>query len=318
MSNLTIEQTVNNSNVLENSLKHPNDNVKVLAINAIQKSIDSASIKTDLNLIVLLVNCLESDESKVGTPCIEILVKLLPHYVQVPPVKHALASTLKHPSSIVKCRTYEIAIKLAQLSPMLLQNVEYIFQQALIDLKSNDVLLQLNILELFSELPWKEHGLIYIEKEGLLQKFSNQLETLDENPVQRILIPGIIRFFGNISIWYPSKIFNGYPNFIDFIFNHITSDDLSIKPVAFDTLGKYYDCYCYLYEYTILLFSFLGNFGRSPEGKLCLDSSPRFMEVLKFISRYLIDCPTETKCRGLNCLAILFDTSTENINNQIT
>uniref|UniRef100_U5ETB0 26S proteasome non-ATPase regulatory subunit 5 n=1 Tax=Corethrella appendiculata TaxID=1370023 RepID=U5ETB0_9DIPT len=299
MSSLSLD-TTNIKTTLERSLSHSNTSVQQLAIAEIEKLINSSSITNvfDVNLIILLVKCIESDDSKVGTPVIEILVKILPNFIHINSVKVNLENTLDR-SDIVRCRTYEVGVKLARISQQLLENVEYILQKAIVELDSEDILLQLNLLEILSELPLYQHGFVYLENRKVFEKLVKKIELMEENPLSRILIPGLMRFFGNVAQIHPSKIFNGYPNVINALFDCLLANDYSILPVAFDTLA---------------------NLASSNDGKKFLDSVPG--QKMKVIARELYsmlrNLPSELKIRLLNCLEALFRIDPNLSDNQVT
>lgn len=58
------------------------------------------------------------------------------------------------------------------------------------ELKTNDVLYQLNILELLSQLAVKAHGISYLVQRGVLQRIAVLVEALHHNPLGSLLVPG--------------------------------------------------------------------------------------------------------------------------------
>lgn len=58
------------------------------------------------------------------------------------------------------------------------------------ELESDDILYQLNILELLSQLAIKPHGINYLIKQGTLLKISELVKNLHENAFGGLLIPG--------------------------------------------------------------------------------------------------------------------------------
>lgn len=59
------------------------------------------------------------------------------------------------------------------------------------ELESNDMLFKLNILELLSRLAVKRHGINYLVNHGALQKITELIEDLPNNPLGTLLTPGI-------------------------------------------------------------------------------------------------------------------------------
>lgn len=58
------------------------------------------------------------------------------------------------------------------------------------ELNTNDVLYQLNILELLSQLAVKAHGISYLVQRGVLQKIAVLVEALHHNQLGSLLVPG--------------------------------------------------------------------------------------------------------------------------------
>ena len=242
MSNLDLSQTVNDhSKLLERSLNHENVGVKMLAMEELDRvSKECPLAVNDINLIIALIENLKCEETKIGNALIDLLSKLLPKFITNTSIKKILEETLKC-RDIVRCRVYEIATNIAKISAKQLENVEFILDKMLNDLNNDDVLVQLNVLELFSQVALKEHGLVYLENKGVFANVMKKIETIDQsNLITKILIPGLMKFFGNIASIHPLKVCNGYPTILSALFDCILSKDPSILPTAFDTLGKLY------------------------------------------------------------------------------
>lgn len=58
------------------------------------------------------------------------------------------------------------------------------------DLTSNDVLYQMNVIELLSRLAITSQGIGYLIKHGALQKISDLISNLQNNPQGGLIIPG--------------------------------------------------------------------------------------------------------------------------------
>ena len=46
-----------------------------------------------------------------------------------------------------------------------------------------------------------------------------------------------MKFFGSIAHYYPNEIFQKYPILSECLFDAMGSDDITILPIALDTLG---------------------------------------------------------------------------------
>ena len=58
------------------------------------------------------------------------------------------------------------------------------------ELHRDDILLQLNCLELLSDLAVTEHGLLYLDQEGIIGKLETLMHSTEDDPLASFLIPG--------------------------------------------------------------------------------------------------------------------------------
>lgn len=79
MSNLNIEHTENNfSEIIEKSLSHENPNIQVLGLNEVARVLKyTPDAITQDSIVLLLIKCLQSKETKVGTPTIEVFLSFI-------------------------------------------------------------------------------------------------------------------------------------------------------------------------------------------------------------------------------------------------
>jgi len=56
--------------------------------------------------------------------------------------------------------------------------------------KEDDILLRLNCLELLATLAGSQHGLAYIDREGVLTKLEHILNDIEEDPFGSLILPG--------------------------------------------------------------------------------------------------------------------------------
>lgn len=253
MSNLDIDHTekVSFSSYLERCLLHKNTEVKLLALNYIEKRIKEANndLPTSIgslyqsSIMIALLNCLECDETRVGTTVTGILLKLLPKAIHDKSIKDRLDQILCG-KDVVRCRVYEIGVKLSQSSIENHESFDFILENMIADLDTDDILLKLNILNMSAELAQTDYGHIYMENKGVFTKILREIEILDENPLKSILVPGYLKFFGTIATVQPSKIIQGFSGMINSLFDCILDENVSALPVAFDTFGEYFYQFC--------------------------------------------------------------------------
>lgn len=247
MSNLDIDHTekVSFSNYLERCLLHKNADVKILALNYIERRIRDAG--NDLpasmdnlyqsNMMIALLNCLECDATGVATVATGILIKLLPKAIKDKSIRERLDGILCE-KDVIRCRVYEIGVKLSSASIENHEQFDFILEKLVADLDTDDILLKLSILDLASNLAQSDYGHVYMENRGIFTKILREIELLNENPFKTIMVPGYLKFFGRIATVQPAKIIQGFSAMINSLFDCILNEDVSALPVAFDTFGK--------------------------------------------------------------------------------
>lgn len=243
MSNLDLADTSKNCDYIERSLDHTNDGVKVLGLNEVDRiSRQFPNQSFSQNVVIAVLKCLESSQEKIGILAVKILPIILPKLLADHSV-HINLNRLLTCSDLVRCRVYDVTTAIAKESQDNLGSVAYVIDRLCTDLDTNDVLLELNVLEFLSDLAQTDHGWLYLENKGIFKKIADKLDALEQNPLRNILFPGYMKFFGNISLKQPTKIIQGFPMFVnallDLLLECIVSDgDGTTLPVVFDTLGN--------------------------------------------------------------------------------
>ncbi|XP_065364688.1 26S proteasome non-ATPase regulatory subunit 5 [Calliphora vicina] len=291
MANLTLRQN-DLPHLLHRALLHKRAHIRALALNAILKELqkqigdDTLSDAISDELLSHILSALKDPETQLGSPALAILSLVLEGRLQEQFVKDSLLDALKK-NEVIKCRVYELAVNLGKRSAATLEKVEFILDHALVELDNDDILLQVNVLEILVSLAEQNHGLLYLEKRQVFDVIAKRVEEMEQNPLDRLLIPGIMKFFGKISSVQPQKIITGYPHIIRCLFECINSGDTSILPAAFDTLA---------------------NLTQNPQGILLLQQyySTAMKDVFENYSSYLRNLPTDLKNRAFNSLEHIF------------
>lgn len=65
-----------------------------------------------------------------------------------------------------------------------------LLQQLLNEIYKDDILVQLNAIELLSELAMKEHGLTYLDEQGIVGKLESMMGSIESDPMAGLLLPG--------------------------------------------------------------------------------------------------------------------------------
>lgn len=297
MTNLIIGESVNShSNLLEKSLNHSNPDVKLLGLNELLRiAREKPSLITDSSLVISSIKAIESDETKVGTVCIELLSIILPNFIEISGIKSQIINILEQSNDIIKCRVFEIGVNIGKSHAELIESLEFILGKMLNDFEnSNDILFQLNILELLSDLAMADEGLTYLENKGVCLNLTRKIEACDNS----LMIPGLMKFFGSVAAVHPQQIFTKYPAITSSLLDCVTSNDFTLMPTALDTIG---------------------HLGKTLEGKIYLGNVPgqKFNIFLTFLSSSITSMPSELKIRALNALELLF-ISESPANNQIS
>lgn len=195
----------------------------------------------------------------------------------------------------IKCRIFEVAVNIGKAHGELIESLEFILGKMLTDLEdSKDILFQLNILELLSDLAITDEGLIYLENKGACLNMIKNIESCEN----ALMIQGLMNFFASIASIHPQQIFNKYPSVTSSLFDCVISNEFAILPTALDTIG---------------------HLGRSLEGKIYLSNVPgaKLKVVLKQFASTITSYPSELKIRTLNTLELLFYSETPD-NNQVS
>jgi 26S proteasome non-ATPase regulatory subunit 5 len=202
-------------------------------------------------------------------------------------------------NDIVKFRVYEVIVDIAKNSEGgLSASINSGFLQSLISsLNDDDILIQLNALETLTELALTKVGLDFLEQQQVLQQLADKIARAHETPLSSLLIPGLMKFFGNVAQLCPDEIFSRYPVVISALFEVIESDDQTILAIALDTLG---------------------HVSSTVKGKYALQKLGNAMpSTLKKIAEIIKKMPSELRVRGLNNLTRIFSLNKSEQDNRI-
>ncbi|XP_037943683.1 26S proteasome non-ATPase regulatory subunit 5 [Teleopsis dalmanni] len=242
MQNLTINSDM--PQVLQRSLQHQQPRVRAIALNAIHNELQRRSLNNDKLLHLVsdeltkhILDALQDDETEIGIPAYKILTIVLEHKLNVESIRQQLLQMLRQ-NSTVKCRLFELGVNLAKRSASNLEKVKYILDFALSELDNDDVILSVNVLEIFTSLAEQNHGLIYLEISRVFDIISSRVENMHNKPLDQLLIPGVMKFFGKVSSVQPEKIISGYPIMLVCLFDTIHNGDVQMLPIALDTLAN--------------------------------------------------------------------------------
>lgn len=286
-------------------LSHQNAATKSLALHELMCIASDpqrlSALFNDIDLLVGVIKTIGDDDLCVAKSAMEIVKKI---------GKHPNGIKLLYKGELLRClarllaendavtfRTYEVIVDIAKSSREVFDaSVQSGFLNSLINIMENeDILLQLNALEVMTELALTSEGLHYLEEQNVLKKLVEKIAKADENPLSNLLIPGLMKFFGNVSRCKPYEIFSKYPIVVSALFEVIESGDQAILSTALDTLG---------------------HVASTVEGKYALQDLGNSMpSALKQIAKIIQTFPTDLRIRALNCLTqILYVEKSEHDN----
>lgn len=301
MTNLKLTDEPDLSEIVEKIIKHPNARVQTVAVRFVEKNLIQCQDLHNIETLLLFIECLKSTETSIGVPSIQILIDLLSsqNFLNDSAVKQQLLSALAIADETVALRIYSIAVGVARKSPEMLEKMEFLLEMCISDIEKNDLLVMMNVLEVLKDLCLESYGLVYLENKGVFGKLIKKIESINNDPLATILVPGLMKFFGNVAVVFPEKIFNAYPALVSTLFTCILSDDFQLLFTALDTLG------------------YLAKFD---DGKRALDSldGDQCLKVLQHIAQAIPRYPSEIKVRALNCFEnVFFVEPADTRNNQI-
>lgn len=289
LSSLKISEEPDLSDIVEKIIKHPNARVKTVAVRFVEKNLKQSAVLHNVGIVLLFIECLQSSETSVGVPSIQILIELLSlqNFIDDSAVKQHLQASLEAADDTVALRIYSIAVGVAKKNALLLDKVQFLLEKCLGEMDKNDLLVFMNVLEVLAELCLEGYGLVYLENKGIFAKLMKRVEIINDDPLASILIPGLMKFFGNVAVVYPEKIFNAYPALINMLFNCLLCDDFQLMFSALDTFG---------------------TLAKLEEGKKALDSldADQCSKVLTHVSSSIPNYPSELKVRAINCFENIF------------
>lgn len=81
------------------------------------------------------------------------------------------------------------------------QEIQTFLYRLLGELKTDDILMQLNILELLSNLAITPHGLNFLIENDVLKQLSEMVKALEGNQLSNLVIPGNFMFKFSFGIY---------------------------------------------------------------------------------------------------------------------
>lgn len=288
-------------------ISHSDVSVKNLVLEELLRTVSCpntlSQLLGDTEVLVAVTEKVADDDLSVAQHAMSILKKLgeTPEGLKVlySGILLRTIAKLLAKNDIITFRVYEVVTDISKNSKIGLEaSIQSGFLQSLISVLDNeDELIQLNALEVMTDLALSEEGLKYLEQQEVLEKLAQKIAHANETPLSNLLIPGLMKFFGNVSRFRPNEIFSKYPVVISALFEVIETSDESILASALDTLG---------------------HIATTVEGKYALqDLGDNMTKALKKIAEVIKNMPSYFRLRGLNNLVLILDVKKDDQDNRI-
>nr|CAD7411481.1 unnamed protein product [Timema poppensis] len=280
---------------LQRALGHPTPQARVMVLQELNKVLSDGKPVSRLNesedLLLAVLDCVRHEDSSVYEKAKDVLVKLgaTPEGLRLlygQTLLNELISSMGQ-SDIVRFRVYEVItdVSVNSESGLRASHTSGLLPSLMSELDSDDILLQLNALELFSKLAVTPHGFQYFRQRGVLATLADKVLNTGESPFGSLLLPGLIKFFGNVAHSWPQEILTEFPSVVKALFEVLDSSDFVLLGTVMETLG------------------FIGT---SPQGKQALHNLGDSMsKSMKMLGNNIKTLPAEWKVRTLNTVANL-------------
>lgn len=287
-------------------LTNPKASVRLLVLREFQRTASYSQkisqLLEDTNLLIAIINKIGDNDLTVAECAMNIVRKIGRdpnglHIIYKGELLRSFARLLR--KDTINFRVYEVIVDIAKYSTEALEiSAQSGFLNSLINmLDDEDVLLQLNALEILTRLAVFEDGLSYLEQQEVLSKLVQKIAQANENSLSNLLIPGLMKFFGNVARHWPNELFSKYPVIISALFEVIDSGEQTLLGPALDTLGFV---------------------SASVEGKYALQAlGDAMIGAMKTIGEVIQRMPTALRIRGLNNLVPILDVRKAEQDNRI-
>ncbi|CAF1088974.1 unnamed protein product [Brachionus calyciflorus] len=201
-------------------------------------------------------------------------------------------------NSVQSFRIMEMFIRLATISNNHLMNIseeKYNLSEHLNHYlnDTSDLLSQLNCIELMGDLVVPAHGYFFMQKSGHLNNLIRFLEksSLDDSNAQ-ILIPSIVKLFGQITKERPQESKEHFPIYFDYLFRTAQNENL-VKHA--ESIQFVIETFCFIFENNIVKKFTAENYQKE---------FSNLLERLVWMTKNCIN--DRIKTNALKCLSELF------------
>jgi len=299
------------SDFLNRCLTHPNHSVKEVILGVMNKSLgDNPEVEGELlrhqSLTVKGVKCLVDEELSVSKHSHKLIKKMAnirsrnnQIYIFIEPILSVLKEMLDTKTDSLKLRVLELFVDICCISH---EHTERIAKEGFLkglfdDLKKDeDVLVQLNAIEIVSNLAETKQGYDYLQSLSILSQMDTRLNEVASGSLAHFLMPGYVKFFGRLAYHNPSRFHDLYPNFFSILVNMLSeSSDQDQQLLALEVFGHIT----------------LRNEGK----KMLIQNSSVHTPVYELLRKNIKSGTSEAKVRALAVFADIIRATSENNSN---
>ncbi|KAK3929901.1 26S proteasome non-ATPase regulatory subunit 5, partial [Frankliniella fusca] len=294
---------------IQHTLIHPSPRAKELVLRELDRAVSGRiemveRLSAEQDLLVCIVDCLCLEELSVA----RYAVSLLKHLGSCPagltalysPVTMQALQTASSKGDIIRFRVYEVVVAVSADSDdgLRASQTSGFLGGLFSELRGDDVLAQLNVLEMTTALALKQHSLVFLDQQGILDFLAEKLTNAENDPLSSFLVPGLIKFFGNVAQSRPDEMIKRFPSLVSMMFETLEAGDPAVLGTGMETLG------------------FIAT---TLKGKYMLQSlgeGTRLPETMRRMVEKLPSLPIEMKVRLLNSIANILQLNVSDQNNQ--
>lgn len=182
-------------------MNHPSFEIRELCLNEIErcsKTVNGILALVDkADLLAYVCRCIADENLSCAQLACSTFKNLAKHETGLTVIfHHQLQSEfneLFQNKEVIRLRVFELFIDIQKNSVEAFQSCKRagVFEKLLKELNSDDILVQMNCFELLTNLASSsEHGLVFLEQNGVMTKLHNMLLEAETNPLIDLVIPG--------------------------------------------------------------------------------------------------------------------------------
>ncbi|XP_034241608.1 26S proteasome non-ATPase regulatory subunit 5-like isoform X1 [Thrips palmi] len=292
---------------IQRTLMHPAPRAKELVLRELDRAVTShvqmvERLSAEQDLLVCIIDCLSLEEMSAARYAISLMKSLGSCPVGLSalysPITMQALQVASSKGDIIRFRVYEVVVAVsAQSDEGLKASQNSGFLRALFsELRGDDILAQLNVLEMTTALALQQHSLVFLDEQGILDFLAEKLTNSENDPLSSFLIPGLIKFFGNVAQSRPDEMVKRFPTLVSMMFETLEASDMAVLGTGMETLG------------------FIAT---TLKGKYMLQSQgSKIPETLRRMVQKLPTLPTDVKVRLLNSISNILQLQVADQNNQ--